>query len=330
MNYELENLAMGDIKKLFSLNFGKKGASFLVILSMVLSISTPLMFVPAVANAAATEPDLQVSKTNNVSGTATVGSSFNWVITITNPGTKFANFTASTQTVLKDELPTSGATYGTPSIVLSAGINGTLGCSVALNTLTCLPNSSALKINPGDTITITLPVTVTASGTLNNPRSGGSCAVDSDIPDNVEESNETNNNCNLGSSNSVIVSGTPVTPSVTATSKVYDGTTTATTSCSLTGVESGDDVTCSAANSDFDNKNVGTGKTVTATGITLGGANAGEYTLTSTTATTTANITTRPITVTAVTDTKVFDSNTSSDGVPTITVGSLASGDTAT
>ena len=38
----------------------------------------------------------------------------------------------------------------------------------------------------------------------------------------------------------------------------------------------------------------------------------------------------RPITVTAVTDTKTFDGTTSSDGVPTITAGTLAAGDTAT
>ena len=41
-------------------------------------------------------------------------------------------------------------------------------------------------------------------------------------------------------------------------------------------------------------------------------------------------ITGRAITVTAATDTKVYDATTSSDGVPTVTSGSLASGDTAT
>ncbi len=38
----------------------------------------------------------------------------------------------------------------------------------------------------------------------------------------------------------------------------------------------------------------------------------------------------RPITVTAVTDTKTFDGTTASDGIPTITAGTLAAGDTAT
>ena len=38
----------------------------------------------------------------------------------------------------------------------------------------------------------------------------------------------------------------------------------------------------------------------------------------------------RAITVTAVTDTKVADGTTDSDGIPTITAGTLAAGDTAT
>ena len=45
---------------------------------------------------------------------------------------------------------------------------------------------------------------------------------------------------------------------------------------------------------------------------------------------TTGEITGRAITVTAASDTKGYDATTSSDGVPTITSGSLAGGDTAT
>ncbi|MDD4980575.1 MAG: YDG domain-containing protein, partial [Candidatus Omnitrophica bacterium] len=45
---------------------------------------------------------------------------------------------------------------------------------------------------------------------------------------------------------------------------------------------------------------------------------------------TTGEITQKSLTVTAVTDTKAYDDTTSSTGVPTITSGSLASGDTAT
>ena len=85
---------------------------------------------------------------------------------------------------------------------------------------------------------------------------------------------------------------TPLTASVTAANKTYNGNTNATiTSCALTGVVSGDTVTCSATAATFADANVGVGKTVTATGITLAGVDAGKYTLSNSSATTTADIT---------------------------------------
>ncbi|MBM4463577.1 MAG: Ig-like domain repeat protein, partial [Chloroflexi bacterium] len=120
---------------------------------------------------------------------------------------------------------------------------------------------------------------------------------------------------------------------ITANSKVYDGNTNATLNtggATLVGVVGGDDVTLSTAGAvgAFANKHVGTGKTVTVSGLTISGDDAGNYTLTQ--PTTAANITARSITVTAATDSKVYDGTTSSAGVPAITAGSLASGDTAT
>jgi predicted ribosomally synthesized peptide with SipW-like signal peptide len=98
----------------------------------------------------------------------------------------------------------------------------------------------------------------------------------------------------------------------------------------LVGVEPGDTVTLntSGAAGQFDTENVGDAKTVSVSGLTIGGLDAAKYTLTQPTAT--ANIAVRPITVTAVTSTKPYDQTTSSSGVPTITLGSLASGDSAT
>src|SRR4029453_16316750 len=74
-------------------------------------------------------------------------------------------------------------------------------------------------------------------------------------------------------------------------------------------------------------KHVATGKTVTVLGIDVTGADAGNYTW-NTSTTTTADITRRPITVTAVGAPKTADGNTTSIGVPTITVNLIASGDT--
>ena len=94
------------------------------------------------------------------------------------------------------------------------------------------------------------------------------------------------------------------------TSKVYDGTTAATISgAALSGVVSGDTVTLgSAASGTFANKNVGTGKPVTAA-MTLNGTDKGNYTLTQPTLT--GTITAKALTVTGATVTsKVYDGTT--------------------
>ena len=107
------------------------------------------------------------------------------------------------------------------------------------------------------------------------------------------------------------ITAVTLTATVTAANKVYDGTTAATvTSCTLTGVVGGDVVTCSAARRPSTRASVGTGKTVTVTGITLSGAAAGNYTLASTTATTTANITAVTLTATVTAANKVYDGTT--------------------
>ena len=86
---------------------------------------------------------------------------------------------------------------------------------------------------------------------------------------------------------------------VTVADKTYDRTTTAkVTDCNLVGIVGGDTVTCSTSSANFSDANAGTNKTVTATGITLAGTDAGNYTLMNTTATTTADILKAPATVT--------------------------------
>ncbi len=81
---------------------------------------------------------------------------------------------------------------------------------------------------------------------------------------------------------------------ITASDKVYDGTTNATlntNSAALNGVISGDAVALNTvgATGAFTDPNVGTNKTVLVSGLTLGGADAGNYSLTPPTLT--ANIT---------------------------------------
>ena len=72
----------------------------------------------------------------------------------------------------------------------------------------------------------------------------------------------------------------------------------------------GDTVTVSGGTANFANKNVGTGKPVTATGFALGGADGGNYMLSPNSATATASITPRTLTVTATGIDKVYNGTT--------------------
>ena len=85
---------------------------------------------------------------------------------------------------------------------------------------------------------------------------------------------------------------TPATLTVTATgeNKIYDGGTTASITLADNSVP-GDQVSETYAAASFGDKNVGSGKSVTVSGITLGGGDAGNTSLANTTADTTANIT---------------------------------------
>ena len=97
----------------------------------------------------------------------------------------------------------------------------------------------------------------------------------------------------------------------TSNSKTYNGNTTATAnfgSAVLAGILDGETVSLTTTNysATFDNKNVGTGKTVTISGLTLDGANAGNYSLTQPSLTD-GEIIAKSITVTANSDqTKVY------------------------
>ncbi|MEO8108151.1 MAG: YDG domain-containing protein [Actinomycetes bacterium] len=116
------------------------------------------------------------------------------------------------------------------------------------------------------------------------------------------------------------------------TTRVYDGTTTATISrCSVAPAAAG--LSCdiaTGATADYANKNVGVTKTVTAEvgDFELTGPLVDEYTQISVNSTT-ADISKRPVTVMAAADAREANGTNSSAGKPTITAGTLANGDTA-
>jgi hypothetical protein len=119
----------------------------------------------------------------------------------------------------------------------------------------------------------------------------------------------------------------PLTVLATGVNKQYDGTTSATVTLSDNRI-SGDFITDSYTGASFSDKNVGTGKPVSVSGISISGLDSGNYSLTSTTATTAANITQAPLTITAVKNTKTYDATTSATAIPVVS--GLMPGDTVT
>ena len=115
-----------------------------------------------------------------------------------------------------------------------------------------------------------------------------------------------------------------VTAALEANSKVYDGTTAATADMIVNGVLVSDQVSGSA-NYLFADKNAGTGKTVSASGATLSGADAGNYLLGSV-SNGFANITPKPILASVVGTNKIYDGTTADNA--TLNLAGLASGDT--
>ncbi len=200
----------------------------------------------------------------------------------------------------------------------------TYGTSIASDT----NYATAETLASGDALTaITLtPSTsdVTSNGTI-TPSAATIKKGDTDVT----------NNYNITYDNGALtINKKPITISgITASNKTYDGTTAATlnynginwTEC---GMVAGDDLSVTATGT-FSDANVGTGKTVTITGLTLGGTKAGNYELASSgqQTSTTANINAKAITITADSDSKVYDGTAHTKNSHSITNGELATGD---
>ena len=112
-------------------------------------------------------------------------------------------------------------------------------------------------------------------------------------------------------SNTASITAKTLTATINAQNKVYDAGTSA-------NVSYGDDrlgtdqITVSGTAS-FADKNVGTGKTVTANGLSLSGADAGNYVLASTSVADKADITARTLNVTADAQNRIYDGTTTAN-----------------
>ncbi|HEX6858907.1 MAG TPA: YDG domain-containing protein [Caulobacteraceae bacterium] len=109
-----------------------------------------------------------------------------------------------------------------------------------------------------------------------------------------------------------------ITASATANDKTYDGDTAGSGTISFTGVVEGDVVSTTGATWTFDNKNAGTDKTVTISGATLSGDDAGNYTVTLPTSAL-ADILQKAITASATANDKTYDGDTAGSGTISFT-----------
>ncbi|MCE1252325.1 MAG: carboxypeptidase regulatory-like domain-containing protein, partial [Anaerolineae bacterium] len=211
-------------------------------------------------------PNLTISKTNNTSGNAVVGTPFTWTITVSNNGNSAAVF-ASGQRIVTDTLP-SGPTYGTPSTNVS-GITGTVSCSIVSTTLDCTASGGSVTIGASQSFTISYSVTPATTTSLSN-----SAVVDPDGQ--ITESNEDSDD--NSTSNTVTVSAASGTISGTVR---LDNNGDGTIQGGETGVVSG--VTVTLTGTDSHGNPVSMTTTTNGSGqYSFSGVPAGSYTITET------------------------------------------------
>src|SRR5581483_5263373 len=191
----------------------------------------------------------------------------------------------------------SNKTYGDPDFTVSANSDSGLAVSFAASG-NCAVSANTVHITAAGSCTIT----ASQAGDSNyNPAT--------DVPQ------------------SFAINQATVTPQITAQNKTYDGNEVATIlTRTLSGVIGTDDVSLTGGTATFADKNTGTHKLVTATGLSLAGTTAGNYVLSSPTATTYADITALHITGSFAASNKVYDATTSAS-VSARTLNGAISGD---
>ncbi|WP_304062759.1 YDG domain-containing protein [Pedobacter glucosidilyticus] len=205
-------------------------------------------------------------------------------------GTDALNYTVNTSTTT-----TAAITARTLAVTATATDKTYDGTTIA--TVTLADN----RVN-GDILT-----TANTTATFNNKNVGSNKTV-SIAGISISGTDAGNYTVNTTTTATADITARTLAVTATATNKTYDGTTTATVTFSDNRV-SGDVLTATYTTAKFDNKNVGTGKAVSVSGISISGTDAGNYTANAT-ASTTAAITAKPLTVTATGINKEYDANT--------------------
>ena len=124
-----------------------------------------------------------------------------------------------------------------------------------------------------------------------------------------------------------VINARALTITGAANSKTYDGVSSSATNPAITSgaVQTGD---AAAFTQTYDTKNVGAGKVMTPSGIVTDGNSGNNYTYTFVTSSN-GTITARALTITSAANSKIYDGTTGSATNPTITSGSVQTGDVA-
>ncbi len=250
---------------------------------------------------------LSVNTANGqITGTPTASGAFNVTIGVANASGSATAVLVFT--IAKKNLTVSGVTAANKTY--NGNTSATLGFGSA----------SLVGVVGGDTVTL---ATGSASGSFADKAVGtGKTVTVSGLA--LAGASSANYTLTQPTTTANITAAGLTVSGVSASNKTYDGGTSATLgfgSASLVGVVGGDTVTLAtgSASGSFADKNVGTGKTVIISGLTLGGIDGGNYSLTQ--PTTTANITAAGLTVNGVTaNNKTYDATSSA----TLSLGSAS------
>jgi hypothetical protein len=249
------------------------------------------------------------------------------IVGITISGTDFGNYT------LTQPATSANITAKTLTVTGITANNRVYNASTSATALLVKTSAALSGVESGDTVTLNHS-SATAAFDDKNIGTGKNISIAGIA---IAGGDAGNYSLTQPSTSADVTTKTITVTGITANNRVYNASTSATsllvkTSAALSGVESGDTVTLnhSSVAATFANKNVGTGKTISITGITIGGGDAGNYALTQ--PSTTANITAKALTVTGVSvDLKIFDNTTAASVITTsAAVVGVESGDAAT
>ncbi len=273
--------------------------------------TTSAAVTPTVAGLVGNDTVTGLSETYNTKNACTgktLSVAAGYTVSDGNSGGNYTVTTASSTSGMINKAPltiTAAANTKTYDSTTSAAVTPTVAGLVGNDTVTGLSETYNTKnACTGKTLT------VAAGYTLSDGNGGGNYTVAT------------------ASSTAGAINKTPLTITAVAYDKIYDGNTSAAATPTVVGLQGGSD-TVTGLSETYDNKNVGTGKTLTvAAGYVVNDGNGGLNYAVTTTSSTAGVIDKAPLTITAAANTKTYDSTASAAAMPT--VAGLVGSDTVT